>query len=79
MIKIAAPQNRKGALLLRRLSTGDDHPHPRAALDTHHVVRSPQRDAGSDYRDPPTGFIALSIDAKTGVSTDCGRRNPHSV
>jgi hypothetical protein len=79
MIKIAAPQNRKGALLLRRFSTGNNQTRPHAVLDTHRVVRSPQRDAGSDYRDPPTGFIALSIDSKTGVSTDCGRRNPHSV
>ena len=79
MIKIAARQNRKAALLLRRFSTGNDQTRPRAALDTHHVVRSPQRDAGSACRERPTGFIALTIDSKTTVSTDCGRRNLHSV
>ncbi len=79
MIKITAPQNRKEALLLRRFLTDNNQTRPHAVLDTHRVVRSPQRDAGSDYRDPPNSFIALSIDSKTGVSTDCGRRNPHSV
>ena len=79
MIKIAARQNRKAALLLRRFSTGNDRICPHAVLDTHRVVRSPQRDAGSAYRDQPTGFAALSIDSKTTVSTDCGRRNLHSV
>jgi hypothetical protein len=79
MIKIVAPRNRKGALLLRRFSTGNNQTRPHAVLDTHRLVRSPQHDAGSDYRDPPNRFIALSIDSKTGVSTDCGRRNPHSV
>jgi hypothetical protein len=76
MIKIAARQNRTGALLLRRFSTGNDQTRPHAVLDTHRVVLSPQRDASPAYRDRPT---ALSIDSKTSVSTDCGRRNPHSV
>ena len=64
MIKIAARQNRKAALLLRRFSTGNDRTRPHAVLDTHRVVRSPQRDAGSAYRDQPTGFAALSIDSQ---------------
>ena len=79
MIKIGARQNCKAALLLRRFSTGNDQARPRAVLDTHRVVRSPLRDAGSADRDRPTGFAALSIASKTTVSTDCGRRNPHSV
>jgi len=79
MIKIAARQNRKGALLLRRFSTDNNLTRPHAVLDTHRIVRSPQRDAGSAYRDRPTGLVALSIDSKTSVATDRGRRNPHSV
>jgi hypothetical protein len=79
MIKIAARQNRKAALLLRRFSTGNDRIRPHAVPDTRRVVRSPQRDAGSACRDRPTGLAALSIDSKTSVSTDRGRRNPHSV
>lgn len=79
MIKIAARQNRKGTLLLRRFSTGNNLTRPHAVLDTHRIVRSPQRDAGSAYRDRPTGFVALSIDSKTNVATDRARRNPHSV
>src|SRR4029077_12976531 len=39
MIKIAARQNRTGALLLRRFSTGNDQTRPHAVLDTHRVVR----------------------------------------
>ena len=79
MIKIAARQNRKGALLLRRFSTGNNLTRPHAVLDTDRVVRSALREAGSACRDRPTGFVALSIDSKTSVATDCGRRNPHSV
>ena len=79
MIKIAARQNRKGALLLRRFSTGNNLTRPHAVLDTHRVVRSPQPEPGSAYRDRPTGFVVPSIDSKTSVATDCGRRNPHSV
>jgi hypothetical protein len=79
MIRVNSRRHPSAALLLRRFSTGNNQTRPHAVLDKHRVVRSPQRDAGSDYRDPPTGFIALSIDSKTGISTDCGRRNPHSV
>jgi hypothetical protein len=76
MIKITARQNRKGALLLRRFSTGNDPTRPHAVLDTHRVVRSPQRNAGSACRDRLTGFVALSIDSKT---SNCNRlRAPKS-
>ena len=55
MIKIGARQNYKTARLLRRLSTSNDHAHPRDTLDSRRVVRSPLRDAGSAYRDQSTG------------------------
>ena len=58
MIKIATRQNRTGALLLRRFTTGNDQTRPHAVLDTHRVALSPQRDASPAYRDRPT---ALSI------------------
>ena len=76
MIKIAARQNRKAALLLRRLSTGNDQTRSRAALDTHHVVRSPQRDAGSACRERPTGFVTPSIAFPNERSTQFRNRPP---
>lgn len=83
MIKIAARQNRKAALLLRRFSTGNNLTRPNAVLDTHRIVRSPQRDTGSADRNRPTGFVIPSTASRTSVqqtsATDRRRRNPHSV
>ena len=80
MIKIGARQNYKTARLLRRLSTSNDHARPRATLDSRRVVRSPLRDAGSAYRDRPTGLVALSIafqkDIQRTSATD--RQRPKS-
>jgi hypothetical protein len=81
MIKVGARKDRRA--FLRRLSTGNGHARPRAALDSHLVVRSPLRDAGSAHRDRPNGSVPLSIASQTAVhyasATDRQRRNPHSV
>jgi hypothetical protein len=59
MIKASARQHHKSACQFRRLSTGNDQAHRRAALDSRRVVRSPLRDAGSAYREIPIGFVTL--------------------
>jgi hypothetical protein len=83
MIKITARQNRKGALLLRRFSTGNDPTRPHAVLDTHRVVRSPQRDSDSACREWPTELVASSVAFQTSIqrasAIDRQPRNPHSV
>jgi hypothetical protein len=53
MIGSNSPQHSRAAILLRRLSTGDDHARPRAAQDSHLVLQSSSLDAGSAYRDRP--------------------------
>ncbi len=81
MIKIAVRQNCRA--LLRRLSTGNGPTRPRAAVDSHLVVQSPLRDAGSAQRNRPTRFVTPSVASQTSVhcasATDRQRRNPHSV
>jgi hypothetical protein len=67
MITITARQNRKGALLPRRFSTGNDPTRPHAVLDTHRVVRSPQRDSDSACREWPTGLGASSVAFQTSI------------
>ncbi len=83
MIKVGAWQNCKTALLLRWLSTGDDHVRPHTVPDNHRVNRSPLHDAGSTYRDRPTSFVAPRSPPKTSVQHTSAirrrRRNPHSV
>jgi len=80
MIKVGARQNCRA--FLRRLSTGNGRARPRAAPDSHLVVRSPLRDAGSAHRNQPTGFASPSIATQAAVhcalATDGQRRNPHS-
>jgi hypothetical protein len=83
MIKVGARQHRKPAILLRRISTGNDQARSCAALDSRLAVRSPLCDAGSAYRDRPTGFLTPSIASQTSAqrssATDRQRRNPHNV
>jgi hypothetical protein len=83
MIKVGARQNCRAALLLRRISTGNDQVRPCAALDSRLAVRSPICDAGSACRDRPTGFVIPSIASQTNVqctsATDRQRQNPHNV
>jgi hypothetical protein len=83
MIKIGTRQNCKAALLLRRLSTGNDQARPRTALDSRLAVRSPPHDAGSAHRDRPTGFVTPSTASQKSVQSNTAthrwRRNPHSV
>jgi hypothetical protein len=56
------------ALLLRRLSTGNDHARRRAATDCRLVVRSPLRDAGSLYPDRSIRIVTPSIASQPGVT-----------
>jgi hypothetical protein len=81
MIKVGAQQNCR--TFLCRLSTGNGQARPRAALDSHLVVRSLLCDAGSAHRNRLNGAVTLSIASQTSVqctsATDRQRRNPHSV
>jgi len=83
MIKVGARQNGRAALLLRRVSTGNDQVRPRAALDSRLAVLSSLRAAGSSYCERPTGFVTPSIASQTSVqrssAPDRQPRNPHSV
>jgi len=67
MIKIGARQNYKTARLLRRLSTSNDHAHPRDTLDSRRVVRSPLRDSDSACRDRPIRLVASSVAFQTSI------------
>jgi hypothetical protein len=82
MIRVGSRRH-SSALLLRRLSTGDDHARRRAALDNHLVDQSLLHDAGSAYRDRPTEFATPSTTSQTAGQrtspTDRPCRNPHSV
>jgi hypothetical protein len=81
MIKVGARQN--CTAFLCRLSTGNGQARPRAALDSHLVVRSLLCDAGSADRNPPNGVFIPLIASHTSVqqtsATDRRRQNPHSV
>ena len=83
MIKIGARQNYSTARLLRWLSTSNDHPRPRAALNSRRVVRSPLRDARSARRNRLIGLVASSAAFQTSIqrtsATNRQHRNPHSV
>ncbi len=83
MIRVGSRRHSSAALLLRRLSTSNDHARRRAALDNRLVDQSPLRDAGSAYRDRLTVFAIASPASQTGSqrtsATDRQRRNPHSV
>ena len=83
MIKIGARQNGKTARLPRRLSTSNDHTHPRDTFDSRRVVRSPMRDSDSAGRDRPAGLVASSVAFQTSIqrtsATNRQHRNPHTV
>jgi hypothetical protein len=61
MIRLESMPHPGAAILLRRLSTDDDHARRRALLDNRRVVRSPLRDAAS----APTGLVAPPITSPT--------------
>jgi hypothetical protein len=65
MIKVDAWQNCRA--FLRRLSTGNGKARPRAALDSHLVVRSPLCDAGSAERNRSNGVVIPLIASHTSV------------
>jgi hypothetical protein len=67
MSRKGSRQQASAAFLLRRLSTSNDHARRRATLDNHLVGQSPLRDAGSAYRNRPTGSVTRSIASKTRV------------
>ena len=81
MIKVGARQNCRAFLL--RLSTGNGHARPRAALESHLVVRSLLCDTGSAHRNRSTEVVMPLIASHTSVqqtsATDRRRRNPHSA
>jgi hypothetical protein len=83
MIRVNSWRHPRAALLLRRLSTGNEQAHPRAARDNRRVVGSPLRDAGSAHRNRLTKLTTPSAACQTGgqptPATDRPRRNPHSV
>jgi hypothetical protein len=76
MIKGGAQQNYRAASLLRRDSTGDDQPRPRAARDSRRVVRSRAGDASSAHRNRPTGGRHTLDRFPHKRSTDLGNRQP---
>ena len=82
MIRSGSLRHPSATLLLRRLSTGDDHARRRAARDSRPAVRFPQRDAGSAHRNRPTRLLTPSVASRTSPqltsATDRQRRNPHS-
>jgi len=83
MISLGSPRHSSVALLLRRLSTGNDHARPRPAQDSHLVVQSSSLDAGSAYRDRPTNPITSPTTSERGGQRTSAKdrrcRNPHSV
>jgi hypothetical protein len=72
MITLGSRRHSSAALLLRRLSTRNDHARRRAALDNCLVEQPPLRNAASDYRDRPTELATPS----TASSTHLGDRPP---
>ena len=83
MIGLASRRQPSTALLLRRLSTGNDQARRRAALDNRLVDQSLLRDAASAYRDRLTELVTPSTASQRGgqrtSTTRRQRRNPHSV
>jgi hypothetical protein len=83
MIRTGSRRHSSAALLLRRLSTGHDQARRRAARDNRLVDQSPLCDAGSAYRDQPTGLATPSTASQTAgqhtPATDRQPQNPHSV
>jgi hypothetical protein len=82
MIRSGSWRHPSAALLLGRLTTGQDHVRPCVALDERLAVRSPLYDTGSAYCDRPTGFThstASQTSAQCSSPTDRQQQNPHSV
>jgi hypothetical protein len=83
MIRPGSRRHSSAALLLRRLSTSNDHARRRAALDNRLVDQSSLRDAGSAYRYRPTEprhpFERSQRGGQRTSATHRQRRNPHSV
>ena len=83
MIRVNSRRHYSAAVLLRRLSIGNEPSRPRTALDNRCVVRSPQGDAASAYRDRATELATPSTASQTSgqrtSASDRLRRNPHSA
>jgi hypothetical protein len=83
MISPDSRRHSSAALLLRRLSTSNDHARRRAVLDNRLVDQSALRDACSASRNRPTELATPSTASKRGgqrtSATDRQRQNPHSV
>jgi hypothetical protein len=83
MIRLGSMQHPSVALLLRRLSIGNDHARRRATMDNHPVDQSAPRNADSAYRDRPnllatTATASQRADQRISAK-DRQRPNPHSV
>jgi hypothetical protein len=83
MIRSGSRRHSSAALLLRRLSTGNDHARRHAALDNRLVDQSAPHDAGAAYRNRPTELATPSTaskrDAQSTSATERRHRNPHSL
>jgi hypothetical protein len=83
MIRLRLRRHSSVALLLRRLSTGNDHARRRAAMDNRPVDQSAPRNADSAYCDRPNVLATPSTASQRGYqpssATSRQRPNPHSV
>ena len=67
----------QGCTSARRLSTGNDHARPRAALDSRRVVRSPPRNADSALRSAER-LVAPAVACRISSPTHPGNKPPAS-
>ena len=83
MMRLGSMQHPSAALLLRRLSIGNDHARRRAAHDSRRVVPSPPRNSDSAPCNRPTRFVAPAIACRKSSqltsAKDRLRSNPHNA
>ena len=83
MIRSRSMQHPSAALLLRRLSVGNDHARRRAAHDSRRVNPSPPRNSDSAPCNRPTRFVAPAIACRESSqptsAKDWQQLNPHSA
>jgi hypothetical protein len=65
MIRVNSWRHPRAALLLRRLSTGNDQSRPRTTHDNQFKARSPLRYAGYAYRNRSNSFVTPSTASPT--------------
>jgi hypothetical protein len=83
MISVGSRRHSSTVLLLRRLSTSNDHARHRATLDNQLLDQSQPYDADPAYRDRPTELATPSTASQRAgqrtSATHRQRKNPHSV